>query len=182
MRSDLTVAEQNQSVVRLKANSRTNYAAIAFVVALFAYSQAKARQQYPGQYADARHVNGTRVNPTRPGSSCCSEADAHDYFGDYAINLDGSVVLKSGVIPYRIEPYKVLDGPNPTGRANLVVPRLWRLGHHDVLLRAGRGRLRCVSTTQASICVCAATRGRPFLNARPARRIFKPRMAWRSQP
>jgi hypothetical protein len=44
-------------------------------------------------------------------------ADAHDYFGDYAINLDGSVVLKSGVIPYRIEPYKVLDGPNPTGHA-----------------------------------------------------------------
>src|ERR1700734_964183 len=49
------------------------------------------------------------------GSSCCLEADAHDYLGDYAINLDGSVVLKSGVIPYRIEPYKVLACPNPTG-------------------------------------------------------------------
>src|SRR6202041_1631673 len=40
-----------------------------------------------------------------------------DYFGDYAINLDGSVLLKSGAIPYRIEAYKVPDGPNPTGHA-----------------------------------------------------------------
>jgi hypothetical protein len=66
MRSDLTVAEQNQSVVRLKANSDTHHAAIAFVAALFAYSQAKAREQYPGQYADARPVNGTTANATRP--------------------------------------------------------------------------------------------------------------------
>ena len=45
------------------------------------------------------------------------EAGAHDYFGGYAINPDGSVLLKSGAIPYRIESYKVLDGPNPTGHA-----------------------------------------------------------------
>jgi hypothetical protein len=29
-----------------------------------------------------------------------------------------------------------------------VVRRLWRLRHHDVLLRAARGRFRCISTTQ----------------------------------
>ena len=36
---------------------------------------------------------------------------------DCAINPDGSVLLKSGAIPYRIDAYKVLDGPNPTGHA-----------------------------------------------------------------
>src|ERR1700677_1157124 len=94
-----------------------HYAAIAFVVALFAYSQAKAQEQYPGQYANAPHHKWYESQRNKAGSSCCLEADAHDYFGDYAINSDGSVLLKSGAIPYRIEPYKVLDGPNPTGHA-----------------------------------------------------------------
>ena len=94
-----------------------HYAAIAFVVALFTYSQAKAREQYPGQYANAPHHEWYESQRNKAGSSYCLEADAHDYFGDYAINLDGSVLLKSGAIPYRIEAYKVLDGPNPTGHA-----------------------------------------------------------------
>jgi hypothetical protein len=97
--------------------SLKHYAAIAFVIAIFAFSQAKAREQYPGQYANAPHREWYESQRNKAGSSCCLEADAHDYFGDYAINLDGSVVLKSGAIPYRIEAYKVLDGPNPTGHA-----------------------------------------------------------------
>jgi hypothetical protein len=97
--------------------SHKHYVAIAFVVALFVYSQAKAREQYPGQYANAPHHEWYESRRNKAASSCCLEADAHDYFGNYAINPDGSVLLKSGAIPYRIEPYKVLDGPNPTGHA-----------------------------------------------------------------
>lgn len=43
-------------------------------------------------------------------------AEASDYSVDYAINPDGSLLLKSRAIPYRIEAHIVLDGPNSTGR------------------------------------------------------------------
>ena len=63
-----------------------------------------------------RITSGTKANATKP-EGLVARADALDYFGNCAINLDGSVLLKSGAIPYRIESYKVLDGPNPTGHA-----------------------------------------------------------------
>jgi hypothetical protein len=47
MRSDPTVAEQNQSVVRLKANSRSHYAAIAFVVASSSAGKPKLASNIP---------------------------------------------------------------------------------------------------------------------------------------
>ncbi len=46
------------------------------------------------------------------GEWCCDKSDGHWY--DDALNPDGSVTLAGG---HKLEPYKVLDNPNPTGRA-----------------------------------------------------------------
>ena len=92
-----------------------HYAAIVFVIALFAYSQAKARELYPGQYANAPHHDWYESQRNKAGSSCCLEADAHDYFGDHAINLDGSVLLKSGAIPIASTPTRSSTGQTRRG-------------------------------------------------------------------
>ena len=80
-----------------------------------AYSQAHAREHFPGQYANAPYHEWYELQRNKAGSSCCHEADAHDYYGDYTMNPDGSVDIKKGKTIVHIEPYKVLDGPNPVG-------------------------------------------------------------------
>ena len=47
------------------------------------------------------------------GRSCCDRADAHDYYGDYLLNADGSVSM--GL--HHIRTFMVLRGPNPLGHA-----------------------------------------------------------------
>lgn len=74
-------------------------------------------------FARARDMDGRYVNsPNREwfqsqhnsvGQWCCDEADGHLYYGDYKLNEDGSVEAEG----QRIEPFKVLKGPNPTGGA-----------------------------------------------------------------
>ena len=48
------------------------------------------------------------------GSSCCAEADGHDYYGPVTFNSDGSVTLVNGHV---LPAYMVLMGTNPTGHA-----------------------------------------------------------------
>jgi hypothetical protein len=117
MRSDLTVAEQNQSVVRLKAKNPNTLCSDRVrrrPPRLLASQSSRAISQ-PIRRCSIREWY-ERANATRPEVLVAWSGRAR-LFGDYAINLDGSVVLKSGVIPYRIEPYKVLACPNPTGHA-----------------------------------------------------------------
>jgi hypothetical protein len=147
-----------------------------FVVTPLAYSKRKsassARANTPTQLPRRLTQQSQKLLLLRSGRARS--------FRDSAINPDSSVLLQSGAIPYRIGAYKVLDGPNPTGHAVWWDPRLWRLGHHDVLLHAGRRRLRRISTTQASTCVCAATQQPSSSNARPAQSTSRPKTAWRS--
>ena len=72
---------------------RGHIAAIAAVVALFAYSQAKARELYPGQYASVKPEIQAwyQAQRNKAGGSCCDHADGHDFFGDYKLNEDGTV-------------------------------------------------------------------------------------------
>ena len=50
----------------------------------------------------------------KKGEWCCDKSDGHWYDDDYTLNPDGSVTLANG---HKLEPYMVLDNPNPTGRA-----------------------------------------------------------------
>ena len=51
------------------------------------------------------------------GEWCCDESDGHPFFGDYAINSDGSVTVEFGGSPHIIPAELVLRGKNPTGHA-----------------------------------------------------------------
>jgi hypothetical protein len=99
--------------------SHKHYAAIAFVIALFAYSQAKARELYSGQYANVppaiKKWYGEQRN--KAGGSCCEHADGHDFYGYYKLNDDGSVEFDADGQHRKLPAYMVLDGPNPTGHA-----------------------------------------------------------------
>ena len=51
--------------------SHKHYAAIAVIIAVFAHSQAKALEQYTGQYADAPHREWYDSQLNKARSSCC---------------------------------------------------------------------------------------------------------------
>jgi len=61
------------------------------------------------QWYEAQH-NGL-------GAWCCNNSDAHEYDGTYALHRDGSVSIELAGGTVRIEAFKVLNGPNPTGHA-----------------------------------------------------------------
>lgn len=89
---------------------------------LLALSVSPAFARWKAEYAQAspeiRHWFRTQYNSR--GNWCCDEADGSRYDGDYTLNKDGSVTLADGT---RVEAWKVLTGPNPTGHAVL-----WRYG------------------------------------------------------
>ena len=95
-------------------NYRGAIAAIAVDRAIRRTSQSARAVSRPIRQCSASPVVRKPTQQSR--KLCCLEADAHDYFGDYAINPDGSVLLKSGAIPYRIDPTRS-SRPNPTGHA-----------------------------------------------------------------
>jgi len=87
MRSDLTVAEQNQSVVRLKAKNPNTLCSDRVrrrPLRLLASQSSRAISQ-PIRRCSTREWCESQRNQT--GSSCCLEADAHDHFGDYGLTL-----------------------------------------------------------------------------------------------
>lgn len=63
------------------------------------------------------------------GGWCCDQADGERYDSNYTMNNDGSVTLADGT---RIEAWKVLTGPNPTGHAIL-----WHTGSLIYCFAAG---------------------------------------------
>lgn len=50
------------------------------------------------------------------GQWCCNDADGHPYYDGYTLNPDGSIILSDG---RKVEPFQVLKGSNPTGKAIL---------------------------------------------------------------
>ncbi len=83
-----------------------------FVAFLLLTAPALARDP-SGKYADAPHAQWYKSQHNAAGLWCCDESDGHPYYGDYALNPDGSVTVESE----KIEKNKVLTGPNPTGHA-----------------------------------------------------------------
>lgn len=97
--------------------SHTHYVALIAVIALFAASQAKSRELYPGQYANAPNHEWYEAQRNKAGGSCCDHADAHAFFGDYKFTKDGGVEFDADDGHHNLPAYMLLDGPNPTGSA-----------------------------------------------------------------
>jgi hypothetical protein len=68
-----------------------------------------------GRYADSPHSEWFKSQHNSEGQWCCTDADGHQFYGEYVINVDGSVTAFDGQQKYEIESYKVLTGRNPTG-------------------------------------------------------------------
>jgi hypothetical protein len=88
------------------------YGALIIIACLIGLATAHARDP-SGKYANAPHAQWYRSQHNAAGLWCCDEADGHPYYGDYTLNQDGSVIVEGE----KIEKYKVLTGPNPTGHA-----------------------------------------------------------------
>lgn len=83
------------------------------IILLFAITGAVAAKDLTGKYKNSPYKTWFDSQQNAYGWSCCEEADAHAYYGDYQINPDGSVTA-DGI---KIESEKVLKGNNPTGHA-----------------------------------------------------------------
>ncbi len=92
-------------------------AAMAVVLALFWMGRASARGgPHEGNSPEVSQWFSAQHNSR--GGWCCNDADGHRYYGEYTLNADGSVTIhreQGGDI--KIEAWKVLSGPNPTGSA-----------------------------------------------------------------
>lgn len=84
----------------------------AVLILLLLTGTAMARDP-TGKYANSPLAHWYKDQHNSIGQWCCDESDAHPYFGDYAVNSDGSVTVDGENIPKE----KVLSGPNPTGAA-----------------------------------------------------------------
>lgn len=67
-----------------------------------------------GRWANSPYKDWYGQQHDANGKWCCDNSDAHPYEGDYQLNDDGSVTLENGI---KIEAYKVIKKPNPTGSA-----------------------------------------------------------------
>jgi len=79
----------------------------------FAFSRVAHARDPDGRYINAPHSAWFKSQHNSRGEWCCDESDGHRYYGDYAINADGSVTVEGQTIPKEM----VLTGPNPTGAA-----------------------------------------------------------------
>ena len=84
----------------------------AILVLLLFCTLAQARDP-DGRYANSPFHRWYESQHNANGQWCCDQSDAHPYYGDYAVNADGSVTAEG----QKIEKGKVLTGPNPTGHA-----------------------------------------------------------------
>lgn len=87
-----------------------------FLLFLLITAPAYARDP-SGQYTNSKFHQWFKSQYNAQGAWCCDVSDGHEYDGDYTLNKDGSVtlLLKNG--HYKIEAFKVLKNPNPTGHA-----------------------------------------------------------------
>lgn len=97
---------------------RLAWLAGAICVGLFLCMMLPAFARDPdGRYASSPNAEWFKSQHNSQGQWCCTEADGHVFYGDYAINKDGSVTVRDGGQKYEIEKYKVLTSPNPTNGA-----------------------------------------------------------------
>lgn len=87
------------------------------VVAYLALLIFPASPEWKGERTDAAQAAWFAAQHNKQGDWCCDKSDGHWYEGDYTFNGDGSVTLKLAEGDHHIDAYKVLDNPNPTGRA-----------------------------------------------------------------
>jgi len=108
--------------------------ALAMVSVTATHSSAKWREQY-GNSPPAIQA-WYRAQKNEKGELCCDHSDGHPYFGNYRLTEDGGVELQLEGGPYKIPPYMVLLGPNPTGHAVWwYIENEW--GHMDICFAAG---------------------------------------------
>ncbi len=92
--------------------------ALLAVVALAAgFLPLPAMARDDGRFSNSPYKQWFEAQHNALGQSCCNQADAEPYFGDYTLNPDGSATLQIEGGPQNIEAGKVLKGTNPTGHA-----------------------------------------------------------------
>lgn len=82
------------------------------VIAIFWVCAALARDP-DGLHANAPNHEWHVTRHNANGQWCCDKSDGHAYYGNYAINKDGSVTIDGRTLPN----YMILNGPNPTGHS-----------------------------------------------------------------
>jgi len=70
-----------------------------------------------GRYAHSPHAEWFKSQHNSQGQWCCDEADGHRFYGEYAINKDGSVTAYDEGKKFDLPSYMILAGANPTGTA-----------------------------------------------------------------
>lgn len=108
----------------MPANRIVFAAAITGILA--ALSTPVLAQDTDGKYFNSPYHAWFDAQENQHGMSCCLEADAHDYIGDYTIRGDGSVDLTVNGLAVKIEPWKVILSPEPPGMNKAL---LWYAGN-----------------------------------------------------
>lgn len=70
-----------------------------------------------GKYVNSPLSEWYSVQHNKVGNFCCDKADAHDFYGSYQLDSDGSVEFAANGTHYHLSSDLVLSGPNPTGHA-----------------------------------------------------------------
>ena len=91
--------------------------AVCGVALAVLYSLAAQARDPTGKYANSPNAVWFRSQHNEQGQWCCDKSDGHPFYGDYAINDDGSVTIRDDGKQYKLPSYMVLKGANPTGAA-----------------------------------------------------------------
>lgn len=81
------------------------------------YAPPAAARDPDGRYANSPYKEWFNTQHNSKGGYCCNDADGHEYDGDYSFDGEGNVSLTLDGQTVKIEAWKVLHGPNPTGHA-----------------------------------------------------------------
>lgn len=85
-----------------------------------------AAQDQSGKYFNSPYHAWFDAQINGENTSCCLEADAHDYIGDYTFRKDGSVDLVINGIAINIDARKVILTPEPPGMNKALI---WYAGN-----------------------------------------------------
>ena len=97
-------------------------AIIALLISFGAFESPVYGMDPTGKYANSPNAAWFASQHNANGNWCCDGADAHLYFGAYAINADGSVTMpmddgtKITLPAWQVLPFNPV-APNPTGTA-----------------------------------------------------------------
>jgi hypothetical protein len=104
----------------------------AILAALILCAAVPASARDDGRYAGSPYKSWYESQHNAHGGYCCNEADGKDFYGDYTLTDDGGVEFDDGGQHYKLPPYMVLRGPNPTGHAVW-----WHLGETSYCFAIG---------------------------------------------